>query len=205
MASNRSIPDRAEVVIIGGGVMGAERGVPSRRGRCDRRVAARGRSVVVRFDLEVGRWSAAAVLRRDQHRPRPAVDGRLRAFRRTTWRRHRPATGRLPVPAHRPRRRRRVRTEHGAAELDGGAQPDDVGGRGRAVVDSGQRRRCAGSLDLHARRSRHSRRSRAGLRGRRPGHGCRYRHPVPGHGDRRRRWRCHCACAPSEARSRRRP
>ena len=96
-----TLPSSADVVVIGGGVIGtsaafhlAEAGS---RGSVARAGGAR-----IRLDEQGGGWRAGAVLRPAQHRDRAAQPGGVRALSRATGRRDRPASCRLPVPA-RPR------------------------------------------------------------------------------------------------------
>ena len=180
MALDRSLPDRAEVVIIGGGVMGASAAF---------HLAEAGVTDVLLLEadqLSCGSTSKSAGGVRLQFSDEINIALALRSmdaferFGRAAGRRDRPAAGRLPVPAHRSGRRHRLREEHRVAELDGRAEPDDLGCRGRAAVDTGQRRRRAGRVGLHARRPRHPRCGRLGLRDGGSGDGRFDRNPVPG-------------------------
>ena len=178
MALDQSLPDRAEVVIIGGGVMGASAAF---------HLAEAGVTDVLLLEadqLSCGSTSKSAGGVRLQFSDEINIALALRSmdaferFAERPGRRDRPAAGRLPVLADRSCRRHRVREEHCVAELDGCAESHDLGWRGRAAVDARQRRRRAGRLDLHARRSRHSRCRRPGLRDSGAGNGSRRSQPV---------------------------
>ena len=120
---------------------GRERGVPPRRGRRHRHRAAREGRPRGRLDVALGRWRSRAVLGRRQHRARCAQPPGVRAVRLPPRCGDRPAPGRLPVPAHRPRRPRRRRAGGGAAELDGRAHAAAHRRRGGAAEPRRRHRR----------------------------------------------------------------
>ncbi len=194
MALDRSLPDRAEVVIIGGGVMGASAAF---------HLAEAGVTDVLLLEadqLSCGSTSKSAGGVRLQFSDEINIALALRSmdaferFARATRRRHRPATGRLPLPADRPGRCQRIRTEHCPAEFDGCAEPDDLGRRGRTTLLARKCRRCACCLDLHARWSRDPGCRGVGVRDSGPRDGRRNRNPVPRHRNRCGWWRHHrCA------------
>ncbi len=134
------LPAQASVVVIGGGVIGLSTAY---------HLAAAGVRDVLLLERDTfgsgstsqgRRRGACAVLRRDEHRARPAEPAGLRAVRGDLRAGDRPAPGRLPLPARRPRARRGVHRERRAAERAGRAEPDDRAGRGEAAVPAGRPR-----------------------------------------------------------------
>ena len=144
MALDRSLPDRAEVVIIGGGVMGASAAF---------HLAEAGVTDVVLLEadqLSCGSTSKSAGGVRLQFSDEINIALALRSMDAFERFGDRPGAdiglqqvGYLFLLTD-PADRRRVRAEHRVAEHDGRAEPDDLGGRGRTAVDAGQRRRRAG-------------------------------------------------------------
>ena len=72
----QDVPRSASVVVIGGGVDRAQRGLPPRGGRGPRRRARRAGRARLRVDLQGRGRGARAVLRRGQHRARAAQPAR---------------------------------------------------------------------------------------------------------------------------------
>jgi sarcosine oxidase subunit beta len=118
------LPERASVVVVGGGVMGtsiafhlAEAGM-------------QGVVLLERETLAAGSTSKAAggrpraILRPAEHRDGRARPRGVRRLRAATRAGHRPAPGGLPVPPHHARGRRDLRAGRRAAELPRRAQPD---------------------------------------------------------------------------------
>ena len=158
------LPERASVVVVGGGVMGvsaafhlAEAGVPDvlllDAGAARRRLDVPGR----------GR-RAGDVLRRGERRARPAQPRGVRRVRDASGPGDRPAPRRLPVPARPARARPGDDRRGGAAERARRPEPDDRSGGGPAPVAAHQHRRAARRRVVADRRALHPRVGGARLR-----------------------------------------
>ena len=114
---------RAEVVIVGGGIMGASIAYHlARAGITDVIVLESGEIACGSSGKPLG-GVPRPVLRPREHRAGPAQPARVRSLRRGDRQGHRAATGRLPVRPSRPGRCRTVRGEHRAADRARGRQP----------------------------------------------------------------------------------
>ena len=98
------LPSQASVVVVGGRSDGRQHRLPPGRGRCARRAAAGAGRARLRLDVQGRGWRARAVLRPAQRPARRAQPRGVRAVPRAARPGHRPAPGRLPVPARRRRR-----------------------------------------------------------------------------------------------------
>ena len=161
-----SLPAAADVVVVGGGVIGtsivfhlAEAGVDvgPRRAR-----PARGR-----LDEPCGRWYPRTVLRPAQHRDRLAQHRRLHPLRRASRCRDRSPPGRLPLPPRSPGGRRRLRAKRRAPERARRPEPVRRPRRGPRAVPARRARGGACGDVLPARRAREPRGGRPGIRSRR--------------------------------------
>ena len=162
-----AIPASAEVVVVGGGVMGASALYHLARAGCRDCVLVERETLGVGLDEQGGRRHPRPVLGRAQHPHRPRVHPPLRALRRGARRRDRLQAVGLPLPADdrgatsRPSRRS-VALQQSLGVPSRLITPDEAGGD-RAGVARG--RRARGDV-LPARRVRDARGRRAGLRDR---------------------------------------
>ena len=165
------LPARADVVIIGGGAVGASTAFHLATGGVAGRGRARARDARQRLHLALGRRRAPAVRRRAQRAAVAAQPRRVRALGHADRRarrvraRHRVPPERLSLPARQRGRRRDVPRGARRAALPGRAVARADSGRGaRDRAADGARRRARGDL-LPARRLHEPRGGRAGLRG----------------------------------------
>ena len=158
------LPVRASVVVVGGGVIGlstayhlARAGVPDVL-------------LLERDELGSGSTCRAAGGVRAQFSDAVNVELGLRSLEDVRDLRarvrpgHRPAPGRLPLPARPAPPRRRVRAERRDAERAGRRQPDDRRRRGQAALATDRHRWVAGSGLVPGRRALHPGVGRARLR-----------------------------------------
>ena len=160
-------PDRADVVIVGGGVVGVSAAFHlAEAGRAGR--PARARPARQRLDLEGRRRRPHAVLatRSTSRSPRRSLAA-FKDFDTPPGLGDRPARGRLPVPAHPRARRRRVHAQRRAAERARRPDPDGHAGRGARAVPAARGRRRARRQLLAAGRPRDAGGGGPGLRVRR--------------------------------------
>ena len=182
------LPSGADVVIVGGGVVGVSAAF---------HLAEAGAEVVLleRDQLASGSTSKAAGGLRAQFSDALNIEIAKRSLQ--AYKRVRRAAGlgdrlrgdRLPLRAHHRDRARRVHAQRGAAERARRAVADHHAGGGARDLPAARRRGHPGGELLPDRRARHARVGRAGLRVRRARARRAHRRLDPGRGDRRRRRR----------------
>ena len=157
--NNHVLPERSEVVVIGGGVMGAAALHYLVELGCEHPVLARARDARHRLDRPLRGRRPDAVLGRAERPHRLESIRRLRAVRGRGGAGARPAPRRLPLPARRPGRPRAVRADLAQAASASNAvlAPDEAArscrSSRRAASAARRSTRVAGYRDARSRRA----------------------------------------------------